>query len=109
LVLEEAEIPLKNMPLTLVKGFFADTLPFNDSKQIALLNIDGDLYQSYRDCLSNLFHKLSSGGVILFDDFGEEGREQSFPGARRAVKEFLGDEYSTIKKNKFGVYYYGVP
>jgi hypothetical protein len=110
-VLKNAEIPLEKVNLTLVRGFFAETLPFNPSTQIALLNIDGDLYQSYKACLENLFHKVAGGGIIIFDDFQEEKEfNQSFPGARLAVKEFLGNrEYAAIKQNKYGVFYYQKP
>ena len=81
MVLKSAEIPLQNVDLTLVKGFFGETLPHNNSKQIALLNIDGDLYQSYKDCLNNLFPKVAKGGVILFDDFElEKSRHFLVPG-----------------------------
>lgn len=105
-VLKEAEIPLERVDLKLVKGFFAEQLPYNDSKQIALLNIDGDLYQSYKDCLEHLFPKVAKGGIIVFDDF-EDGESQAFPGSRLAVKEYLGStEYEKIQLNKYGVYYY---
>ena len=109
-VLATAEIPLERINLTLVKGYFSETLPFNPSQQIALLNIDGDLYQSYKACLENLFHKVVGGGVIIFDDFQEEGAEQAFPGARLAVKNFFGvREYGTIQQSKYGVFYYRKP
>jgi hypothetical protein len=62
-VLQEAHIPDDNdESFALVKGFFADTLPHNASADIALLNIDGDLYQSYKDCLRWLYHKIPGGG-----------------------------------------------
>lgn len=106
-ILEAAEIPLNQLNLSLGKGYFEDTLPSNDSKQIALLNLDGDLYGSYKACLENLFPKMASGGVIIFDDFEEERKHAAFPGSRLAVKEFLGlSEYKKIKLSKFGVYYY---
>ena len=107
-VLAEAEIPLESLDITLVKGYFSETLPQNNSTSIALLNIDGDLYQSYQDCLKYLFHKVSPGGIIIFDDFQDEQESQQlFPGARLAAKEFLGNqEYKKIQQNEFGVYYY---
>ncbi len=109
-VLGAAEIPLETLNLTLGRGFFNETLPHNPSSSIALLNIDGDLYQSYKDCLGHLFHKVAPGGVILFDDFQEEDAERvRFPGARLAVREFLGNkEYQNIRQNKYGVYYYQI-
>jgi hypothetical protein len=109
IVLEQAEIPLDRVNLTLVKGFFEGTLPHNDSKQIALLNIDSDLYKSYWDCLENLFPKVAKGGIILFDDFPKDD-VGGFPGSRLAVKKYLGEsEYANIQLNKYGVYYYIKP
>ncbi len=105
-VLKSAEIPLDGIDLVLTKGFFADTLPNHPNRPIALLNIDGDLYQSYKACLENLFDKVAIGGIILFDDFGS-GTGGGFPGSRRAVKEFLGEqEYAKIQQNEFGAFFY---
>ncbi len=108
-MLSEAEVPLQDISLKLVEGFFGDTLPHDDCEKIALLNIDGDLYQSYKDCMENLYQKVSPGGIILFDDFSEECSGGDFPGSL-AVKEFLGEkEYSKIIQNRFGVFYYQKP
>ena len=106
MVLGQADIPLDEINFSTIKGFFGDTLPYNDSVNIALLNIDGDLYQSYMDVLQNLYHKVSPGGVIIFDDFAEQDNRGFFPGARLAVKEFLGEQlYGSIRINKYGAYY----
>lgn len=106
-VLKEAEIPLDKISLKITKGFFADSLPQAKINKIALLNIDGDLYSSYKDCLTYLYDKVVPGGIILFDDFSDESdKSPVFPGARQATYEFLGEElYSQIKKNEYGVFY----
>lgn len=105
-VLESAEIPLNKVDLILTKVFFADMLASHPNRPIASLNINGDLYQYYKACLENLFDKVVSGGIILFDDFGD-GAEEAFPGAGMATKEFLGDkEYLKIQQNEFGVFFY---
>jgi len=67
-----------------VKGLFQNTLATAPVKQIALLHIDGDWYESIKVCLENLYDKVVPGGVIQFDDYGY------WKGARRAVDEFLG-------------------
>jgi hypothetical protein len=69
----------------LVPGFFAETLPAYEG-EIALLHVDVDLYQSYRDCLECLWPRVQPGGIVAFDEYGEP---DSWPGARRAVDEFL--------------------
>lgn len=49
-----------------VEGFFRDTLPTAPIEQIALLRLDGDLYESTIDALVNLYPKLSVGGVHCY-------------------------------------------
>lgn len=51
-----------------LEGFFRDTLPNAPINQIALLRLDGDLYESTMDALVNLYPKLSVGGYIIIDD-----------------------------------------
>jgi hypothetical protein len=71
--------------ISLVPGIFAQTLPRYDG-HIALLHVDADLYQSYLDCLENLWPRVEVGGVATFDEYGEP---ETWPGARRAVDEFF--------------------
>ena len=68
----------------LVRGFFDKTLPSYDG-QIALLHLDCDLYESYWTCFRHLYDKVRPGGLILFDEY----EDQTFPGAKRAIDEFL--------------------
>jgi O-methyltransferase len=65
-----------------VPGFFEDTMPRLDLGQIALLRLDGDMYQSTLDVLENLYFKVSKGGFVIVDDYGLNG-------ARNAVHDFL--------------------
>jgi hypothetical protein len=73
--------------VTLVPGLFSETLPHH-KKPIALLHVDVDLYQSYADCLVNLWPRVEAGGIVAFDEYGEP---DTWPGARRAVDEFLAE------------------
>jgi len=70
----------------LVPGLFEQTLP-KFSGAIALLHVDADLYDSYHSCLTNLWPQLGVGGIAAFDEYDEP---DLWPGARRAVDEFLG-------------------
>jgi hypothetical protein len=107
LVLQEGGIPLNKISLTLTKGFFSNSLKKHPQKPIAMLHIDGDLYQSYKAALENLFGKISKGGIIIFDDFAKEnGKEEKFPGARLAVKEFLGNKYKNLKSSIKGTSFF---
>jgi O-methyltransferase len=51
-------------------GWFRDTLPTAPIDKLALIRLDGDLYESTMDGLTNLYPKLSPGGIIIIDDYG---------------------------------------
>jgi hypothetical protein len=53
-----------------LKGWFKESLPRASVKQLALLRLDGDLYESTRDAFLNLYHKVVPGGFIIVDDYG---------------------------------------
>jgi O-methyltransferase len=65
-----------------LKGWFCDTLPTAPVGPIAVLRMDGDLYDSTMDALKNLFDKVSPGGYVIVDDY------KSWKGCRQAVDEF---------------------
>lgn len=50
-------------------GWFEDTLPGAPIEQIALLRLDGDLYQSTMDALVALEPRVSPGGFVIVDDY----------------------------------------
>jgi hypothetical protein len=66
-----------------VKGKVEDTIPEHAPEQISILRLDTDWYESTVHELEHLYPRLSSGGVVLFDDYGY------WEGAREAVDEFL--------------------
>jgi hypothetical protein len=51
-------------------GWFRDTLPTAPIKMIAVLRLDGDMYESTMDALENLYSRLSVGGYLIVDDYG---------------------------------------
>jgi len=53
-----------------IKGWFRDTLPNAPISDLAVLRLDGDLYESTMDALVNLYPKLSIGGYVIVDDYG---------------------------------------
>src|ERR1700730_2949042 len=65
-----------------LKGWFHETLPTAPIERLANLRMDGDLYESTRDSLVNLYHKVKPGGYVLVDDY------DSWEGCRMAVDEF---------------------
>jgi hypothetical protein len=52
-----------------LKGFFRDTLPTAPIERLALLRLDGDLYESTIEALEFLYPKLSVGGFVIIDDY----------------------------------------
>jgi hypothetical protein len=66
-----------------LKGWFATTLPAAPINRLAILRMDGDLYSSTMDALTNLYDKLSPGGYVIVDDY------KGWPSCRRAVHDFL--------------------
>jgi len=64
-------------------GWFRDTLPAAPIERLALLRLDGDLYDSTYDALDALYPRLSVGGYVIVDDYGwvEE--------CRNAVQDYL--------------------
>ncbi|MFO1305752.1 MAG: TylF/MycF family methyltransferase [Burkholderiales bacterium] len=52
-----------------LKGWFRDTLPTAPVDKLALMRLDGDLYESTMDALTALWPKLSPGGFVIIDDF----------------------------------------
>ena len=64
-----------------LKGWFSDTLPHAAINKIAVLRLDGDLYESTMDSLVNLYPKLSVGGFVIVDDY-------HLPCCREAIDDF---------------------
>ena len=61
-----------------LKGWFKDTLPSAPIQKLALLRLDGDMYESTMDALVALYPKVSPGGFIIIDDYGcVEGCKQA--------------------------------
>lgn len=93
----------KGLPanVTLIKGSFSDTLPTflsAHTEPVAFLHIDCDLYNSTRTVFTHLQNRITTGSVILFDEF------HKFPGWQqheyRAFTEF-------IEENRYSFEYIG--
>lgn len=53
-----------------LEGWFKDTLPKAPIDKLAILRLDGDMYESTMDAISSLYPKLSRGGFLIIDDYG---------------------------------------
>lgn len=65
-----------------LKGWFRDTLPSAPIGRIAVLRLDGDMYESTMDSFTNLYDKVQVGGYIIVDDYG------ALANCRSAVHDF---------------------
>jgi hypothetical protein len=68
-----------------LRGWFRDTLHKAPLEKLALLRLDGDLYESTTDALVPLYPKLSSGGFVIVDDY-------NLPACREAINDFRARE-----------------
>lgn len=66
-----------------LKGWFKDTLPTSEIDRLAVVRLDGDMYESTMDGFRNLYHKLSPGGYLIVDDY------HVVAGCRAAVHDFI--------------------
>jgi Macrocin-O-methyltransferase (TylF) len=64
-----------------VQGWFKDTLPALRNRTWSVVRLDGDLYESTKDALVNLYPGLSVGGFLIVDDYAHDP-------CRRAVLEY---------------------
>ncbi|MFN0088276.1 MAG: TylF/MycF family methyltransferase [Blastocatellia bacterium] len=65
-----ARFDLLDDKVRFLKGWFRDTLPTAPIDRIAVLRLDGDMYESTMDGLVHLYPKLSPGGFLIVDDYG---------------------------------------
>jgi O-methyltransferase len=69
----------------LIEGSVEETLPAQAPEKIAVLRLDTDWYKSTRHELIHLFPRLSPGGILIIDDYGD------WEGARQAVDEYFAE------------------
>jgi len=67
----------------LVRGWFNETIHKTNTGPIAILRLDADWYESTMTCLNELYPKVSSGGLILIDDYN------FWEGCSKAVHDYL--------------------
>jgi len=76
--------------LIYIKGLVEETLYKRKPKEIALLRLDTDFYESTKSELEILYPLLQKGGILIIDDYGH------WKGCKKAV-----DEYFLNKKDIF--------
>jgi O-methyltransferase len=74
------------------KGWIPERFSEVKGSVFRFVHIDVDLYQPTRDSLRFFYPRLNARGAIAFDDYGLT----QFPGAKRAIDEFLAEETPTF-------------
>ncbi|WP_298356668.1 TylF/MycF/NovP-related O-methyltransferase [Rhodoblastus sp.] len=85
-----------------VKGWFKDTMPTLPTEKIAILRLDGDMYESTIQPLEQLYDRVSTGGWIIVDDYA------IIPACKAAVTDFLakrGLNPTIVPIDGVGVYF----
>ena len=100
-----AQYGLLDERVQFLKGWFKDTLPAAPIACLALLRIDGDMYESTMDVLRALYPKLSPGGYAIVDDYG------SVAGCKAAVDDYRREhgitaEMTFVRDSQMGCVYW---
>ncbi len=74
---------LLDQQVLFVEGWFRDTMPGFPAERIAVLRLDGDMYESTIDPLIHLYDRVMEGGWVIVDDYG------IVPACRQAVHDFF--------------------
>ena len=93
---------LLDQNLKFLPGWFKDTLNTEEINKLAILRLDGDLYESTMDALIPLYPKVSSGGFVIVDDY------ESCPPCKLAINEFREQHRITeplLRIDNHGVYW----
>jgi len=69
--------------IMIVPGWFDQTLKRSAVKNIALLHIDADWYDSVKTALEAFFDRVVPGGFVVFDDYGY------WQGCGQALRDFF--------------------
>jgi hypothetical protein len=64
-----------------LEGWFSETLPGVADRTWSVIRLDGDMYESTMDALTNLYPGLSPGGFLIVDDY-------SIDSCREAVHDY---------------------
>ncbi len=97
-----ARYGLLDAQVVFLEGLFKDTLPKAPIERLAVLRLDGDMYESTMDGLNNLYDKVSSRGSLMVDDYF------LFESQREAIDEFRKKrqvETPIVQIDDFGGYW----
>lgn len=78
------------------RAWFYELDPSDLPDHICFAFLDGDFYESILDSLKLVWPKMTTGGVLVVDDY----QNQALPGAAQAVDEFFADKSVQVIANK---------
>ena len=78
----------------LVKGYLSITLAHYSALAFCFVHLDVDIYESYKIGLEFFYPRVTSGGVILLDEYNDP----PWPGCNKAVDEFLADKPEALQE-----------
>lgn len=84
-------------------GWFKDTLPTAPVEKLAVMRLDGDMYESTKQAIDALYPKLSPGGFCIVDDYGSHASQ-----CGQAIDEYRAEHGITdeiIDIDGFGAYW----
>jgi O-methyltransferase len=79
------KIGYPNEKIRVVPGWFNETIACAPIKDVAILHIDADWYESVKIVLDMLYDRVVPGGFVVLDDYG------LWPGCRRAVLDYFSE------------------
>lgn len=80
-----ARFGLLDEQVVFLKGWFRDTMPLVDAETLAVLRLDGDMYESTLVPLRHLYDRVSPGGWVIVDDY------RLITACQEAVRDFFRD------------------
>jgi len=86
---KKASLPLPRVH----KCWFKDLDQSNIPEKVAFAFLDGDYYESIKQCLNLIAPNLTKGSIVVVDDYQNE----ALPGAKKAVDQWLSNKNYKLK------------
>lgn len=85
--------------VSLVPGFFKDTLSSLPEGPYFFMNLDCDLYEGHLECLEFFYPRMEKGGIIFFDDYNS----YHYPMAKEAIDKFMKGRSEQLFHLRYGL------
>ena len=98
--LKDAGMSQENIEkIRLVKGLIPESFRRYSGEMVSILNIDVDLYEPTLSALNFFWPLMSSGGIIMLDEFDSVNDIRKWPGAKMAIDEFICENRIALKRH----------